>query len=212
MKKLVCGMVMGLSLVTMVVAQHRGRDNPDFLSSEFNPKYTASSIMMEEIAGGVRIYAAQNLGRYLYSVAGDATQLVWNQEHLPWMEGAAGNGVGQTIKLSCDKSFSSLSILNGYVDLANPAAFRENSRAKSIRIEDLDNGLVYQLDLADEIAFTGIQLDLPTCNVLLRITAVYEGSVYQDACISALIPEDAPSTFYFQGQGDGRAVGVGRRF
>ena len=128
------------------------------------------------------------------------------------MEGAAGNGVGQTITLSCDKSFSSLSILNGYVDLANPAAFRENSRAKSIRIEDLDNGLVYQLDLADEIAFTGIQLDLPTCNVLLRITAVYEGSVYQDACISALIPEDAPSTFYFQGQGDGRAVGVGRRF
>ena len=203
---------MGLSLVTMVVAQHRGRDNPDFLSSEFNPKYTASSIMMEEIAGGVRIYAAQNLGRYLYSVAGDATQLMWNQEHLPWMEGAAGNGVGQTIKLSCDKSFSSLSILNGYVDLANPAAFRENSRAKSIRIEDLDNGLVYQLELADEIAFTGIQLDLPTCNVLLRITAVYEGSVYQDACISALIPEDAPSTFYFQGQGDGRAVGVGRRF
>lgn len=205
-------MVLGLSLVTMVVAQHRGRDNPDFLSSEFNPKYTASSIMMEEIAGGVRIYAAQNLGRYLYSVAGDATQLVWNQEHLPWMEGAAGNGVGQTIKLSCDKSFSSLSILNGYVDLANPAAFRENSRAKSIRIEDLDNGLVYQLKLADEIAFTGIQLDLPTCNVLLRITAVYEGSVYQDACISAIIPEDAPSTFYFQGQGDGRAVGVGRRF
>ena len=212
MKKLVCGMVLGLSLVTMVVAQHRGRDNPDFLSSEFNPKYTASSIMMEEIAGGVRIYAAQNLGRYLYSVAGDATQLVWNQEHLPWMEGAAGNGVGQTIKLSCDKSFSSLNILNGYVDLANLSAFRENSRAKSIRIEDLDNGLVYQLDLADEIAFTGVQLDLPTCNVLLRITAVYEGSVYQDACISALIPEDAPSTFYFQGQGDGRAVGVGRRF
>lgn len=212
MKKLVCGMVMGLSLVTMVVAQHRGRDNPDFLSSEFNPKYTASSIMMEEVSGGVRIYAAQNLGRYLYSVAGDATQLMWNQDHLPWMEGAAGNGVGQTIKLSCDKSFSSLNILNGYVDLANPAAFRENSRAKSIRIEDLDNGLVYQLDLADEIAFTGIQLDLPTCNVLLRITAVYEGSVYQDACISALIPEDAPSTFYFQGQGDGRAVGVGRRF
>lgn len=211
MKKLVCyWLVMGM--VGVVIAQHRGRDNPAFLSSEFNPKYTASSIMMEEIAGGVRIYAAQNLGRYLYSVAGDATQLVWNQEHLPWMEGAAGNGVGQTIKLSCDKSFSSLSILNGYVDLANPAAFRENSRAKSIRIEDLDNGLVYQLDLADEIAFTGIQLDLPTCNVLLRITAVYEGSVYQDACISALIPEDAPSTFYFQGQGDGRAVGVGRRF
>lgn len=212
MKKLVCGMVMGLSLVTMVIAQHRGRDNPAFLSSEFNPKYTASSIMMEEVSGGVRIYAAQNLGRYLYSVADDATQLVWNQDHLPWMEGAAGNGVGQTIKLSCDKSFSSLNILNGYVDLANPAAFRENSRAKFIRIEDLDNGLVYQLDLADEIAFTGIQLELPTCNVLLRITAVYEGSVYQDACISALIPEDAPSTFYFQGQGDGRAVGVGRRF
>ena len=203
---------MGLSLVTMVIAQHRGRDNPAFLSSEFNPKYTASSIMMEEVSGGVRIYAAQNLGRYLYSVADDATQLVWNQDHLPWMEGAAGNGVGQTIKLSCDKSFSSLNILNGYVDLANPAAFRENSRAKFIRIEDLDNGLVYQLDLADEIAFTGIQLELPTCNVLLRITAVYEGSVYQDACISALIPEDAPSTFYFQGQGDGRAVGVGRRF
>lgn len=211
MKKLVCyWLVMGM--VGVVIAQHRGRDNPAFLSSEFNPKYTASSIMMEEIAGGVRIYAAQNLGRYLYSVAGDATQLVWNQEHLPWMEGAAGNGVGQTIKLSCDKSFSSLNILNGYVDLANLSAFRENSRAKSIRIEDLDNGLVYQLDLADEIAFTGIQLDLPTCNVLLRITAVYEGSVYQDACISALIPEDAPSTFYFQGQGDGRAVGVGRRF
>ncbi|MBR2462348.1 MAG: hypothetical protein IKB33_04365 [Spirochaetaceae bacterium] len=211
MKKLVCyWLVMGM--VGVVIAQHRGRDNPDFLSSEFNPKYTASSIMMEEIAGGVRIYAAQNLGRYLYSVAGDATQLVWNQEHLPWMEGAAGNGVGQTIKLSCDKSFSSLSILNGYVDLANPAAFRENSRAKSIRIEDLDNGLVYQLNLSDEIAFTGIQLKLPTCNVLLLITEVYEGSVYQDACISAIIPEDSPSTFYFQGQGDGRAVGVGRRF
>lgn len=211
MKKLVCyWLVMGM--VGVVIAQHRGRDNPAFLSSEFNPKYTASSIMMEEVSGGVRIYAAQNLGRYLYSVAGDTTQLVWNQEHLPWMEGAAGNGVGQTIKLSCDKSFSSLNILNGYVDLANPSAFRENSRAKSIRIEDLDNGLVYQLDLADEIAFTGIQLDLPTCNVLLRITAVYEGSVYQDACISAIIPEDSPSTFYFQGQGDGRAVGVGRRF
>jgi len=211
MKKLVCyWLVMGM--VGVMIAQHRGRDNPAFLSSEFNPKYTASSIMMEEVSGGVRIYAAQNLGRYLYSVADDATQLVWNQEHLPWMEGAAGNGVGQTIKLSCDKSFSSLNILNGYVDLANPSAFRENSRAKSIRIEDLDNGLVYQLKLADEIAFTGIQLKLPTCNVLLLITEVYEGSVYQDTCISAIIPEDAPSTFYFQGQGDGRAVGVGRRF
>ncbi|MBQ8384951.1 MAG: hypothetical protein IJX45_06960 [Spirochaetaceae bacterium] len=211
MKKLVCyWLVMGM--VGVVIAQHRGRDNPAFLSSEFNPKYTASSIMMEEVSGGVRIYAAQNLGRYLYSVADDATQLVWNQEHLPWMEGAAGNGVGQTIKLSCDKSFSSLNILNGYVDLANPSAFRENSRAKSIRIEDLDNGLVYQLKLADEIAFTGIQLKLPTCNVLLLITEVYEGSVYQDACISAIIPEASPSTFYFQGKGDGRAVGVGRRF
>lgn len=211
MKKLVCcWLVMGV--VGVVFAQHRGRDNPAFLSSEFNPKYTASSIMMEEVSGGVRIYAAQNLGRCLYAVAGDATQLLWNQEHLPWMEGVAGNGVGQTIHLSCDKAFAALNLLNGYVDLGNPSAFRENGRAKTMRIEDLDNGLVYQLELADEIAFTGIQLELPTRNVLLRITEVYEGTVYQDACISAIIPEDSPSTFYFQGQGDGRALGVGRRF
>lgn len=212
MKKFVCGVVMGLSLVSVVAAQHQGRDNPDFLAAEFNPRYTASSIMMEEVSGGVKIYAAQNLGRYLYSVAGDATQLLWNREHLPWMEGAAGNGVGQTIQLSCDKAFSALNLLNGYVDLSNPTAFRENSRVKSIRIEDLDNGLVYQVELADEIAFTGIQLELPSCNVLLHIMEVYEGTVYQDACISAIIPEDSPSTFYFQGQGDGRALGVGRRF
>lgn len=211
MKKILCFCVL-LGLVNLAFCQHRGRDNPQFLSSEFNPKYTASSIMMEEASSGVRIYAAQNLGRCLLSVEGDGTQLLWNREHLPWMEGAAGNGVGQTIQLSCDKVFRALNLLNGYVDLGNPTAFRENSRAKAIRIDDLDNGLAYQLELADEIAFTGICLELPTRNVRLTIIAVYEGTVYQDACISAIIPEDSPSTFYFQGQGDGRALGVGRRF
>ncbi len=211
MKKFVCVALMCLPLVLgLCFAQHQGVDNPAFLSSEFYPKYTASSVMMEEISGRLRIYAAQNLGRSLFSVEDDETRLLWNPDHLPWMEGAAGNGVGQTIQLSCDRVFSSISILNGYVDMSNPSLFRENGRAKSIRMEDLDNGLVYQLELADEIAFTGILLERPTRNVRLLIVEVYEGTVYQDTCISAIIPESSPSTFYFQGLGDGRALGVGR--
>lgn len=181
------------------------------MSAEFNPRYTASSIMMEEVSGGVRIYAAQNLGRSLLVSQRDEPQFLWNQEHLPWMEGDGGDGVGQSVELLCDKAFSALNILNGYVNLQNPDLFRENGRAKSLLIEDLDNGVLYQMDLKDEICFSGIQLKRATTRVRLTITAVYSGSKHSDVCISAIIPEETPSTFYFQGQTDNRAVGVGRK-
>lgn len=210
MKKFVCVALMCLTSV-LGFAQHQGSDNPAFLSSEFYPKYTASSVMMEEISGSLRIYAAQNLGRSLFSVEGDETRLLWNPAHLPWMEGVSGNGVGQTIQLSCDRAFSFINILNGYVDVSNPTLFRENGRARSLRIEDVDNGFVYQLDLIDEICFTGIRLERATTRVSIIITSVYEGSLHQDTCISAIIPEDSPSAFYFQGLGEGIALSVGRR-
>lgn len=82
--------------------------------------------------------------------------------------------------------------------------FKENSRVKKLKVEDLTNKLEYTMAFEDKVYFNYLELSKPSNSIKLTILEVYEGTKYQDTCISALIENTrAPSnedweTKYFE--------------
>jgi hypothetical protein len=113
----------------------------------------------------------------------------------PWSEGAPGNGIGQTVKISFELQplvfgLGGFYISNGYVDYNKPYLYEYNNRIKRIRVSYSGSNEYREFELEDNPNFQYIHLDIgfkPTI-VMLEILEVYPGSRWEDACINALIP------------------------
>lgn len=77
--------------------------------------------------------------------------------------------------------------MNGYVDLENTTFYKENSRVKIFKVEDLENGESKTLSLKDVVQFTDFLFEKPTSKFRLTILDVYKGSKYKDTCVSGLV-------------------------
>ncbi len=165
--------------------QYPESDNSGFpLAAAKNLKeITASSFLTEKINGREVKYSPDNLYKgiiYLDRVYS------WNWEHLPWVEGAAGNGTGETITIEYNSPVIGFSILNGYVEEQNLKLYKENSRLKEIEIENLETGKKQTAEFEDRVYFKYIPLDEPAEKIKITIKDVYAGSKYSDTCVTAV--------------------------
>lgn len=72
--------------------------------------------------------------------------------------------------------------------------FKENSRVKKLKVEDLTNKLEYIMDFEDKVYFNYLELKKPSKSIKLTILDVYKGTKYQDTCISAMIDNTSESS------------------
>lgn len=105
-----------------------------------------------------------------------------------WAEGVDGVGIGEKLFISNSSAFSinKITINNGYCK--SEKLFNENARPKKLKLT-FDNGKSVTISLRDgyenrlqEAEFT----EVTTRNVTIEIMDVYNGSKYDDTCISEI--------------------------
>lgn len=147
---------------------------------------TASSSYSEIINGRKISYTPDNLYKCFF-VGCKCHPYWWNDAHIPWVEGANGNGINETITIEYKEPVEGVSILNGYTDINNMKLFKENSRLKKIRIDYLDSGQYIEASFEDKVYFKYIPFVKPTSKIRITILDVYPGTKYSDTCVSAII-------------------------
>ena len=120
----------------------------------------------------------------------------WNYAHIPWVEGAAGNGIGESVSVEFTKEMAGMSVLNGYTSLDKLKLYKENARVKEISLEDLINGDKWTVTFDDYVYFNYIEFPKKTTKIKMTINSVYEGTKYQDTCVSAILPSpESPRSY-----------------
>lgn len=160
-----------------------------YYNSAYGVDYKASSELSEKTKNGTVNYSAENLATFAFSATNHYESLSWNFNHVPWVEGEKGYGIGTKISLHSEESFGQVLILNGYVDIKRPDLYRKNSRVKKFKVCDLDNSEEYIFELEDCVCFQIFTLNYQTKNLSLEILDVYKGDKYDDTCVSAIVPE-----------------------
>lgn len=153
-------------------------------------KIESTSSFSEKLNGKTVNYTPDNLLKCFTAGGCKCHPYAWNYKHIPWVEGAEGNGIGESVTITFTKEISGVSILNGFTDIANLKLYKENPRVKTLLVEDLTNGTSKTVSFEDYVYFNFIQFEQPVKKVRLTIEEVYEGTKYSDTCISAVIPHE----------------------
>lgn len=102
----------------------------------------------------------------------------------PWVEGVNGNGEGEGFTIDGNAPY--LLIINGFVSSKKPYLYEQNSRIKELEIIGSKSGkskIVSFLDTPNpqtvDISFLDKEDD-----TIIRIESVYQGTKYQDTCIT----------------------------
>ncbi|MCO6184647.1 caspase family protein [Rhizobium sp. L1K21] len=110
-----------------------------------------------------------------------------NQLRTAWVEGVAGDGIGQSVLISFDspKTINGIRLVNGYAK--NGDIFAKNGRVRELLVAT-SSGYSQTITLHDNSDWQ--RLDLPPLNdvswIMLEIGSVYRGSKYKDTAISEL--------------------------
>ena len=148
---------------------------------------SASSSFSENIKGRKISYTPDNLYKCFYAGSCKCHPYWWNDAHIPWVEGAKGNGIGESITVEYKEPVYGISILNGYVDINNMKLYKENSRLKQIEVEDLETGKKKTVNFEDKVYFNYISFETPLTKLKITIKDVYKGTKYTDTCVSAIL-------------------------
>ncbi len=116
-----------------------------------------------------------------------AAQIMDQKLDRAWVEGAAGQGIGESVSFYLDGEYtiSGFTIHAGYQKSQD--LYYKNSRPASVRIE-FDGGNFLRFTLDDVCAAQTIAFDTPqtASTVTLYIESVYAGEKYEDTVISEL--------------------------
>lgn len=103
-----------------------------------------------------------------------------------WCEGVAGNGIGETIKITFQESvyLTTMYLKNGYGELKY---YHKNNRVKNIKISDSQDKNVI-VELADTPFFQKLSWEQPLQGkqIEIEIIDVYMGDSGDDACITEI--------------------------
>ena len=148
----------------------------NYVYNVYPESYTASSELKEKNA----FYTAENLRE---------------KAGLPWAS-ANGYGINDKIQITTPTyNGLQLAFYNGFQSENRPDLYKANSRAKKIRIKNLETGSSKDFTLKDSMEMQIISLlDLNiwsnvNTNLEITILEVYPGEKYKDLCIQAIIPE-----------------------
>ncbi|MBR6295158.1 MAG: hypothetical protein IKR40_01620 [Treponema sp.] len=162
---------------------------------QFFKSITASSSFSETLNGRKVEYTPANLTR-CFEIGCKCHPYWWNYAHIPWVEGAAGNGIGESVSVEFTKEMAGMSVLNGYTSLDKLKLYKENARVKEISLEDLINGDKWTVTFDDYVYFNYIEFPKKTTKIKMTINSVYEGTKYQDTCVSAILPSpESPRSY-----------------
>lgn len=130
-------------------------------------------------------YLVEGKINYLPQSIGDASL------EKPWVEGALGNGIGETIFFSKPILVENLYLSNGYVSLKKPYLYSYNNRVKKIRITDeFDETFEMFFQLDDTPNPQKIDLESKKVRkLIIEIQDIYSGSKWDDTCINFILIE-----------------------
>ncbi len=116
--------------------------------------------------------------------------LHWGPVEVAWCEGAPGNGVGETIRLSFlpNVTFRSLVLRNGYQK--TKTTFANNGRIAKVELK-LADGDSYWFTLKDKPGEQRLTLPgtVTTNSISLRILSTYRGAKHADTCLTSIHPD-----------------------
>ena len=141
------------------------------------------------------------------SVLADQGKVSYKASHLAegnrenvWSEGVEGVGIGESIEIKqmymgsgeAELSFYSICIVNGYAE--NETKWKENGRVKSLKLyfEGEYMGLITLEDTMNPqyIDISAVQMRVGNgfdANFKFEIADVYEGSKYDDTCLTGIV-------------------------
>ena len=165
-----------------------------------NVKTSSTSYYTETVRGYKIDYSPENLFKFIQYL--DHSENVYRYS-IPWVEGKDDYGIGESISFVFEKEVSAFNIINGYVDPYNLSLFKNNSRVKKLKIENLTSGKSWFVDFEDKIYINRIISDSPSKSYKITIMEVYEGRKYKDTCITAIFSDttwwkanEKASTYY----------------
>lgn len=177
-----------------------GKKNGGSYPFDKNVKVSSTSYYTETVRGYKIDYSPETLFKFIQYL--DHSENVYRYP-LPWVEGKEDYGIGESISFEFDKEVSAFNIINGYVDPYNLSLFKNNSRVKKLKVENLTSGKSWFVDFDDKIYINRIISDSPSKSYKITIMEVYEGRKYKDTCITAIFSDttwwranEKASTYY----------------
>jgi len=154
--------------------------------STFIASIEANKYLLETLNGRIIEYKPDNLLTRFF-----ATDKEFRYELLPsgipWAISKNDISVAE-LSISFTGPVEGIVLLNGFVDLKRTKLFYENSRIKSIEVEDVYTKKRVIVQLEDGVVFHDISFPFTTDKIIIRIKDVYCGSRFTDVCISAILP------------------------
>jgi len=142
-----------------------------------NGDYEATSFLTE----GCKVYKPTNLGL--------------NNPDAPWVEGVAGDGIGEKIFLTWQTwlerdgsrgGMGALIISNGYVSYEKPYLYEKNNRVRKIRVTDSEGAFSFVTELEDTPNPQVVFLPSVPEKMEIEILSVYKGTIWDDTCINSI--------------------------
>ena len=168
---------------------YRDEEDDDLMRyhSYYFKSISASSSYSETLGGRKVVYEPENLEK-CFEIGCKCHPYWWNYSHIPWVEGAEGNGIGESVTVEFTEDMAGMSVLNGYTDINKLKLYKENSRLKEVQVDDLVNGDSWTVSFDDKVYFNYIAFPKMTSKIKMTIKSVYDGTKYSDTCVSAIIP------------------------
>jgi len=162
----------------------------DLLDTSFLLPQVIKSVRMsvpflEETIKGVKYKYDDDilLYRWFYKYLDRATvAMFFINDPTPMVEGAPGNGEGLTIDITYHIPSDNLVVLNGFVDLERRHLYKRNARMKKVLVQG--EGFEFEYEFQDYVHFAQIDLPKKVTQVRLTVLEVYDGTHYEDLCIS----------------------------
>ena len=109
----------------------------------------------------------------------------------PWVEAAAGDGIGEgfTLVNSWGEKYTHILLMNGYISYEKPYLYKQNNRIKKIKVTGLKSKKSKVLDVLDTPHPQTVDISFITDaeDIRVEIADVYKGSKYDDTCLSFCI-------------------------
>ncbi|MGI5077824.1 NADase-type glycan-binding domain-containing protein [Treponema maltophilum] len=155
--------------------------------SDVVKKVTVSSFLSETNDNHVFEYNGYNIETY---IMWDMFICEVNPYCFPWVENAAGGGIGEWIELKLDSPQNAMYVLNGFVDGTRPHLYKMNSRMQTALVEGTTvsgKKISQTVRFEDFVYFRTIVFVEPVERIRITIQSVYEGDKWQDTAISAIM-------------------------
>lgn len=172
----------------------------------FDIKGVKGTSVYEEVVRGKRVvYGTGDLNRIF---CGGWLSFCWNEDVLPWVEGKAGDGIGEKLFVEFTRPKNHILILNGFVDFARLNLYKDNNRLKKAVIRSIDDGIPFEVETSFEDVVKLHKVDFPreALKVEIEIAEVYPGLKWEDTAITGLATNQSWNDYSYMKKSSAKAV------